>query len=259
MLPAVTVSAWNYCQNRCSYCVSGSHTDDWKLKCDQAIPNEEITDFTKTIKWIQKYRPDATVHVSGGEPLLRPDIVEQVQKVIDAGYDYSTIFTNGLALRSRLRLLDLPLKWCVTYHQDCGIPVDEWLNIVEPIKSRRHVLHTVVSTLEHFKRAYELKPYFLNLGWNYIEKWDRRPENTMIPFFKAADEDIHDIASNRLTLIVPNGSVYPCNNIHKGTIGNVKEMTFDREKAASLNHITKSCAERNACSAFQTAALLETI
>jgi MoaA/NifB/PqqE/SkfB family radical SAM enzyme len=258
MKPAVTVSAWNFCQNRCEYCVSGSNTDEWKIKNGVILPDNEITNFEKTIEWINRYRHGASVHVSGGEPLLRPDIVEQVKRIVDNGNE-TTIFTNGIALRKHHELLEFPVKWCVTYHLDCGVPVDDWLRLVDPIKSRRHVLHTVVSTLEHFKRTYELKPYFEGSGWNFYEKWDRRPEKTMLPNFKAPAEDIDDIASNRLTLIVPNGLVYPCNNVQEGAIGNVFDLSFDSEKALSMNEKTRSCALRNACSAFQTAALLETI
>jgi MoaA/NifB/PqqE/SkfB family radical SAM enzyme len=260
MKPTITVSAWNFCQNHCAYCVSGSHTAAYKVEnCENGVPKNEITNFEQSLKWIDKFRPGATIHVSGGEPLLRPDIDEQIRLIVASGRTDTTIFTNGLLMQNHLSLLELPVKWCVTYHQDCGVSVDDWLSLVNPIKERRHVLHTVVSTLEHFKRAYELRPYFLSLGWNYYEKWDRRPENTMIHDFRANPADIEDIASNRLTLIVPNGSVFPCNNAKDGAVGNVFDMTYDKERAERMNEKTKSCAERNVCSAFQTAVLLETI
>lgn len=257
MKPAVTLSAWNYCPFSCTYCVSGSNAPEWKLTAEGP---KEITDFTQSLKWIDRYRPDATIHVSGGEPLSRPDIVDRMKEVIDAGYRDSTIFTNGLFLPERLGLLDLPLKWCITYHQDCGLSVDKWLSLVEPVREQRHVLHTVVSTFEHLRRAQvELKPLFIEKKWNYIEKWDRNPQKTMVPDFTPNPDDIEDIASNRITLIVPNGNVYPCNHVKDGPIGNVFNMTFDFEKAIAMNAASRSCAMKNACSAFQTAALFDTI
>lgn len=255
MKPAVTLSAWNYCQNSCPYCVSGSNAPEWK---PTAAP-KETTDFRQSLKWIDRYRPDATIHVSGGEPLLRDDIVDRMREVIAAGYQDSTIFTNGLLLPERPGLLDLPLKWCITYHQDCGLSVGDWLALVDPIRERPHVLHTIVSTLEHFKRAHEMKDLFFEKKWNYFEKWDRNPQKTMVPNFTPNPDDIEDIASNRLTLIVPNGKVYPCNHVLDGDIGNVFDMTFDYEKARGMDAASKSCAVRNACSAFQTAALLDMI
>jgi MoaA/NifB/PqqE/SkfB family radical SAM enzyme len=255
MNPTVTISAGNYCQLRCPYCVSGSNTDEWKPRSDP--PKHEVTDIVQTMKWIDRFRTSASIHVSGGEPLIRPDIVDFVSTILDFGYPDVTVFTNGLNVPGRARMLELPVKWCLTYHQACGLTAERWLRLVEPIKTRPHVLHTVCSNLDQMRRAHELRSVFS--GWNYIEKWDRNPQHTMIRDYHPDPHDLEDIASNRLTLIVPNGSVYPCNCATGAPIGNVVDMSFDRESAVLLDLFARSCALRNACSAFQTADLFSRI
>jgi hypothetical protein len=219
------------------------------------ISDSEITPIGPAIEWIKRHRPGAAVHISGGEPLIRPDIVKCVSDVVDAGFE-TTIFTNGLALRDRSELLDLPVKWYVSYHQDCGTPIDDWLQIVAPIKDRRHVLHTIIATKEHLKWVFINRDKFRN--WNFIEKWDKVAARILPDDYRPNPDDMEYIASNRLTLICHHG-IYPCNNVRAGTIGSLTDLSFDIEKARRLDAESKKCVLRGLCAAWTTAELLETI
>jgi MoaA/NifB/PqqE/SkfB family radical SAM enzyme len=257
MKPVVVLSAWNYCQNNCDYCVSKSNTPEWTLGQGGPAPGE-VTDFEASKRWINRFRPGAAVHISGGEPLLRPDIIDCVRLFTDAGYD-TTIFTNGQLLPRRLGLLELPLKWVVTYHQDCGVPFDEWLWRVEPIKSRPHILQTVVADREKYLWALAHGPKLEADGWKFWAKYAQHPEHQK-RFFKVPRVGLENVASNLLTLIVPtDGSVYPCNSVKWGSIGNVFEMTMDEGKALSLDKNTKSCAKLKKCQAILTALAVESL
>jgi organic radical activating enzyme len=255
MNPTVTISVWNFCQNSCPYCVSGSNSCYWKWEPRREIPDSEITPIGPAIEWIKRYRPGAAVHISGGEPLIRPDIVKCVSDVVEAGFD-TTIFTNGLALRERTELLDMPVKWYVSYHQDCGTSIDKWLKIVDPIRDRRHVLHTIIATKEHLKWSFQNRDKFRS--WNFVEKWDKVPNRVLPNDYRLNPNELNDIASNRLTLICHHG-IYPCNNVRSGTIGSLKDLSFDIEKARSLDAESKKCVLRGACAAWTSAALIETI
>ena len=289
MNASVTASVWNYCQNSCPYCIAGSNDPRWAPKKsfeiwkpeglehlnDRALrlrlgsewwheqcPDKErflnpadVLPIELLIDWMDLHRPGATVHLSGGEPLLRPDIALMSETLLESG-DQVVMFTNGQALDDRSELLDLPIKWCVTYHQDCGLSVDEFLSTIEPLQNKPHVVHTVISTAMHEKACDMFRASFE--GFNFIEKWDRNPART-IPGFKYEPTEIDDIASNRLTLVTPDGAVYPCNNCRLGPIGDIYDGTYNEPKARGLDDWSRECVKHNCCSAYQTASLFESI
>lgn len=290
MRPTVTASVWNYCQNSCSYCVAGCFDPKWRPKQTFEIWKpagyEHATDYELRVRfgvdyyhklcpdkgrylnaadvlpfdtlqeWLIVHRPDATIHISGGEPLLRPDIVVGIARLITQGFDV-IIFTNGLALKERPRLLDLPIKWDVTYHQNCGVSPEEYAKLIEPIRSKPHYLHTVIKTFLHAKAIDYLKKVFSK--FNFFPKWANDPNHTA-PSFKYNPSDLDDIASYRLTLVTPDGAVYPCNTCKIGPIGTIYQlMHLDDEKARALDPSCRACVQRNLCSAYQTASMLEGI
>lgn len=256
MKPTVVISAGNYCQNNCTYCVSKSNTPEWSPRNLGTVPSE-ITDFEASKRWIDKFRPGAAIHISGGEPLLRADIVDCARVFTDAGYD-TTMFTNGQLLPRRLALLALPLKWVVTYHQGCRVAFDEWLNRIEPLKTHPHILQTVVADREKYRWAIEHGPALEADGWRFWAKYAKYPAHQK-RFFKVPRVGFGNVASHLLTLIVPNGSVYPCNSIKWGAVGNVFDMTFDRAKAESLDARTVHCARLKRCQAILTALAVESL
>jgi MoaA/NifB/PqqE/SkfB family radical SAM enzyme len=75
----------------------------------------------------------------------------------------------------------------------------------------------------------------------------------------SAATDAAEVASKMITLIVPNGNVYPCNSTKKGPIGNVFDMTCDDRKSRSLDKHAEFCALNNRCSAFLTARAVESL
>jgi organic radical activating enzyme len=292
MRPTITASVWNYCQIGCSYCVAGSHLERWRPKktfevwkpkgfellndyelrvkfgvewwheqCpdkDRFLNPADVLSFEYMAAWLHEYRPGATIHLSGGEPLLRPDIEEQTAILIEAGFQV-VMFTNGLLIDERRRLLDMPLKWCVTFHQNSGLSVQDFLGKIEPIRSRSRplIVHTVISNMLQAKALSLFRHYFD--GYRFFEKWHKNPTRTTVPGFKYDPADVFDIASNRLSLITPDGAVYPCNTCRIGPVGNIYQGTFDAAKAAMMDVSSAECIRRNCCPAYQTAALLESL
>jgi organic radical activating enzyme len=156
--PVVTAKATNECMNRCDYCVSES----------PGCTSHTRLDFGALIEWLDMYRPGAEVHVSGGEPLLCDDIESSVQKLIDAGYAV-TMTINGQLIRKRTELLDMPLKWIVTLHQE-QISVDDFCNQIEPLRSKPGVL---IQTVKHMESHEQSIDYLTRRfeGFLFLPKW----------------------------------------------------------------------------------------
>ena len=278
----ITVIAWNYCQNTCSYCVSGSNKPEWKLNdkleiwkpegdedlnyyelCEKHglgyhekmcpapekyLDAKDILDFDAMIAWVKKYRPDAHIHISGGEPLLRPDIEEQVAKVC-AEFP-TTIVTNGQLISKRPKLLDLPVKWLVTWHK-YQTPRRVFLKEIELIKDKPHLINRVLRYGELPLGEYGFEDF------NYEIKYDRMPN--LDKKFEYNKEDLKDVASRRIMLIQPNGPVNGCNKTHRGpyhrykSASNIYTMTCDEEYLSRNNERGAKCIRDNRCAAYQTA------
>jgi MoaA/NifB/PqqE/SkfB family radical SAM enzyme len=286
--PTVTVSVWSYCQQACAYCVAGSnaikwtpkhsfeiwkpsgleHADDFELRglfgpewWHEQCPDKErylnpadVLPFDALTDWLIRFRPGATVHVSGGEPLLRPDIESGVEQLLDNGFDVVMV-TNGVLIPKRPKLLDMPIKWAVTYHQD-SVHLECFKRVIEPLKSRLHVIHTVVSRFEHARRLLDIEKAFSE--FNFFAKWDRNPWRTN-PTLKADPLDLVEPASYLLTLITPNGAVYPCNTCAHGPVGDIYSLRFDEQKARERDPMSRTCLENNRCAAYQSAVLMASL
>jgi organic radical activating enzyme len=281
----ITLIAWNYCNNNCSYCVSESNQPEWKISKKREIwkpigdeslnyyqlcekygfgfhermcPEPEnyfnakdILDFNYAIKWIKKYRPESHIHISGGEPLLRFDIEEEIKKITDEFI--TTVVTNGRFISIREKLLDLPLKWLVSYHPT-QIPLDEFLEEISLIKNKPHLITTVLTEEmeeNNWKAPKEFSEY------NFEIKYDKNPMRDIL--FKYNPEDLNDISSHRILMIQPNGCIVGCNKTHRGSFhryksaNNIYAMTIDEEDLAINNVRAYNCVLNNRCSAYQTA------
>jgi len=278
----ITVIAWNYCQNRCSYCVSQSNKEEWKLKgktevwkpegdedlnfyelcekhgfgfhermCpepDKYLDAKDVVDVDYVFRWINEFRPGAHVHISGGEPLLRPDIVEFVTKI--SSKFTTTIVTNGQLISKHPELLNLPIKWLVTWHRE-QISLNKFLGQIELIKDKPHLINTIISEGEEKN----LDDYFKEYNFEYKPNVKERINKD----FRYNPEDLNDIASNRIMLIQPNGPVVGCNKNHYGpwdrykSASNIYNMTCNEDDLAVNNDRASNCVRNNRCSAYQTA------
>lgn len=279
----VTVAVWNYCQNRCEYCVSNSNLDCWKVGskskvwkpagdehlnfyqlCEKhgfdyhdrmcPVPGgyfsaKDVLEYRYAIDWIKRHRPGAHVHLSGGEPLLRPDIVQMVES-FSSEFE-TTIVTNGQLIPQRTELLGMPVKWLVTWHRE-QISMGQFLSAIEPIRNKPHLIKTIIGKYdepEKFNSHFE--------GFNFECSFESRPR--MDRAFKHNDADFGDIASHRILLIQPNGPVVSCNKPHGGPFhrykspSNVYAMTCDEGDLAANNKRADECIKYNACGAYQTA------
>jgi organic radical activating enzyme len=286
--PTVTASVWSYCPHACAYCVAGSndirwnpkrtfeiwkppgfeHEDDfelrglfgsewWHERCpdkDRYLNPADVLPFDNLIDWLAKWRPAAAVHLSGGEPLLRPDIETGVEQLLTNGHTVVMV-TNGALISERPGLLDMPIKWMVTYHQESA-NLEAFKRQIEPLKQRPHIIHTVISRIHHARRLPDLEAAFSE--WNFTPKWDRNARKSN-PDMVADPDDLVDVASYRLSLITPDGAIYPCNSCRPGPVGNIYQLSFDEEKARSLDPMSAECVKRNKCAAYQSAVLMESL
>lgn len=280
----ITVITWNYCQNSCEYCVSHSNNSEWKLKgkkevwkpvgeehlnfyqladkygidfhdrmCpepDRYLKAKDVLEYKYAIDWIKKYRPGAHVHISGGEPLLRPDI-EDMAEAFSKEFE-TTIVTNGQLISKRPRLLELPIKWLVTWHREqCSLV--EFVSQINLIKDKRHLINTIVDTEFEYK-ACKVSGFE---GFNFKPKLNTNKK--INKNFQFNPEDLQDIASHRIILIQPNGPINGCNKTHHGpkdrykSESNVYTMTCDEDDLALNNERAMNCVLNNRCSAYQTA------
>lgn len=280
----ITVILWNYCQNRCSYCVSESNKDEWKLKgktkvwkpdgeeclnffqladkygidfhdrmCpepDQYLKAKDVIEYKYAIEWIKKYRPDAHVHLSGGEPLLRPDI-EDIVAAFSKEFP-TTIITNGQLIHKYPRLLDMNIKWLVSYHRG-QVNINDFLVQIELIKNKPHLITCVVNDMTS-DNSIE-KSAFSSFNFEY----KLNSKNKINKDFVYDKEDLKDIASRRIMLIQPNGPVNGCNKMHRGPAdrykseSNVYTMECDEKHLEINNERATRCVMNNRCSAYQTA------
>lgn len=84
----------NRCNSDCEYCSHAVNRIPQELKCD--IPFEIIE---KTIKEAAEMGVDA-ISISGGEPLIRSDIIDIVKKTVDCKI-IPVLLTNGLLLEKK--------------------------------------------------------------------------------------------------------------------------------------------------------------
>jgi organic radical activating enzyme len=217
---------------------------------------KDLLDFDALIEWIEIFRPAArNIHLSGGEPLLRPDIEIQTKKLTDRGYSVS-IFTNGQLISQRPGLLALPLKWAVTYHQPSGISVRDFLTQLSYLQGRPVVVHTVVQTYKQTQALPSLREAFR--AYKFVVKIDHDTDNSF-PNFIPYSEDLDDIASNRISLVIPTGAVFPCNSARAGAVGNIYEPSFDAQAARAMDAVARACVERNECAAYHSACLMDSL
>jgi organic radical activating enzyme len=185
------------------------------------------------------------VHVSGGEPLLWDGIENAVQMLVNAGID-TTITTNGLLIEKRARLLDMPLKWLVTYHS-CS-DFEKWRRNAALIRKKPHL-------------ACCLAGYGVEVPPAHIKRFDdfnfaiSRINGLRIIDWQPQTEDMRRIASETIHLIEPDGRVFPCNNRKAGEIGNIGGMWYDKALARSKDRECFQCVRGSHCQAYQSAAL----
>jgi organic radical activating enzyme len=217
-------------------------------------------DFDATIKWLDRFRPDTEIHLMGGEPLLLDTIEADTKKLIDAGYRV-TMYTNGEHVRRRPKLLDLPLRWIVAYHQgdDAGNtrPIGQYLEQIEQLRGCPNVLvQTVLHEEWHEGNVDKLVAAFD--GFLFIPRWandHRRSWETA----GLINVEIPEHPASHIMLIEPWGDVFPCNYRGRGRCGNVYDMTLDQILCDDWDTHVMSCFENHSCGAFYSSVLMNGI
>lgn len=217
------------------------------------LNKREVLDFDLLRRWLSiqlgrgTIKADTELHISGGEPLLRPDIEDQIEKLLTVGLKM-TIFTNGLLISKRPRLLSMPLKWVVAHHMPNSL--EEWRTNAILIADKPHMACRVIHHGKTFENRNDLAALYDGLNFHWIKSKGLR----LIPW-EPNTEDFGHIPTQVLHLIVPNGSVFPCNVATGYTIGNLNDGTYWPEKATSHNQHCRHCVTSDACPAYQSAVL----
>lgn len=252
LTPIVTANIWMRCQNACPYCVA--HIQDRSTdKFDDGRDFGEVLDVHSLLRWLDKFRPSARLHISGGEPLLYPEIENWIETAVKAGRKV-TILTNGQNVHQRPKLHSLPLNWIVTYHKSTEIDPKEYIKNLEGIKNRNVEIRTIIRREDYDTEAEytdELRAAFE--GFLFRPRYASFENKTARIWGIPEPEDLDHIASQSITLVENDGKVYPCNSKHAGAIGSVYDMTLDDTLARECDIQSKVCAERQMCGALNTA------
>ena len=248
----ITAKVWNYCQNTggCPYCVTGSQKERWRYRGGfETMPPDELLNVDRLIIWIKKFTPKCVLHISGGEPLLRPDIEDQIEKLVNNQIPL-TITTNGMLISKRRRLLTMPLKWIVTHHE-CNDLV-KWRANADLIADKPHIACRLLYGAANRDTEKELEPHYsgLNFMWSQLNGLRITPWHSRY-------EDRYRIATEVIHLIEPNGVVYPCNANKRPPIGNIYTMEYFPEMARGLNGNCAECVKGGLCGAYQSAVLTD--
>lgn len=124
------------------------------------IPQEEILTFLKKRKHVLE-----GLSISGGEPLLQPDIVEFTQKVKNLGY-LVKIDTNGTFPEKLQRLID---NKCVDYiAMDVKAPKQKYTQLTG-VKTPIKKIEQSIDIIKNSGLAYEFKTTFVP---NFLKKED---------------------------------------------------------------------------------------
>jgi len=253
----ITISFSNYCQNHCPYCVSGSNSARWDPPGDWSkVPREDLLDVEALDRWLSTFTPGARLHISGGEPLLRPDVEDAVELL--ARRHKIVIFTNGQFVHKRSRLVGLSVSWLVTWHSS-QVSLGEFVRQVEALRGKPVVARTVLVMREDIQRLEALKAA---LPWAaaHHAAWNRNARKSFPGFRPPTDENVGRVASQRLHLIVPRngGEIWPCNSCAAacGPIGNLTNNWYSPERAGAMDIRARECVISNKCAAYQDAVLL---
>lgn len=204
--------------------VSALITDDCNYNCAGCIAKNDTTrqgiklDVDILLEWCAKFTPGCAIHITGGEPTTRADIVEVLQKCVDAGHQ-TTLFTNGKCLNKIDGIKELPIVYHITHHPSQGMTYDDFFDACSGIPSdkiltcRRFTGREALNNKKLTERIYERAGY--EIRWiSMFGTYHKKPSKD-----KCESEEI--------IMIKPNGDVCPCSTGRRGIIGNIYDMTFD--------------------------------
>lgn len=231
----VTAVVLNDCNFNCNYCIAG---------CSRpGADKEKRVDFDALLRWLKTYFPECNLHVSGGEPLLHEGLFDGLKKALDAGHNI-TLFTNGSFLPSQTELLDLPVLWHMTYHPEQQ-SFESFLKSANLIKNKPHIICEVYNAERVPSREAAAKKYE---GFNFY--WIR--ENCGY-IDLGVKPDVMD--TGNLRTIGIHGEVYPCGGGSQATVGNIYDMSYDKEKADSFASKMAGCIQGGMCGSYGSAVL----
>ncbi len=96
---SLRISVTNRCQLQCLYCKPEKHKE-----CGGAVTltSDEIVRFVKLITSSFSLNK---VHITGGDPLMRPDIIELIERLKSEGIEHIVLTTNGQLLEKKAHAL----------------------------------------------------------------------------------------------------------------------------------------------------------
>jgi len=181
------------CDFRCPFC----HNASLVLNRIEETENEEkILDFLK-----MRYGRLTGVAITGGEPLMQPDIEGFIKKLKNIGYAVK-LDTNGSFPKALKHLLDLKLvdyvamdiKNCKEkYAKTCGLSLDVQKGLLENIQESIDILHS--SSCEFEFRTTLVKELHSIEDIKAIGQWLKGNDNFFLQGFK----DSGDLISTGLS------------------------------------------------------------
>lgn len=116
----------NLCNRRCNYC----YAQDWITQDEGNCQHMSLDNLDKVIHWLKSSRI-TTVQLIGGEPMLHPNILDVVRKLLKNSIVVHTVLTNGLGdneLYKSIINIDTKneIKWLVNVDHPSTYTKEEW-------------------------------------------------------------------------------------------------------------------------------------
>lgn len=116
----------NLCNRLCNYC----YAQDWITNDEENAQHMSLTNLDIIIHWL-KTSGINTVQLIGGEPMLHPNILDVVKKLLQSDIVIHTILTNGLGnteLYKSIMSFDTKenIKWLVNVDHPSTYAKEEW-------------------------------------------------------------------------------------------------------------------------------------
>lgn len=216
-------------------CIAGCNRPSADLKTEPAIDD--------IIAWTSMFTPGVPVHVTGGEPCMREDLTELIERLLINGHKVS-LDTNGTLLCNHTGLNDMPIAYHVTWHR-AQVTKEEFVCNLKGYEKSRMLISSVIpqGTEPPFNLSDELGINAWSLKWIV----DRTGYHGEKPAHRSGGPN------DSMIFIGQGGEIFPCSKPYE-TYGSIYDLSFDVSKSKSFR-----CPERNFpcdCYALRTAELM---
>jgi len=123
IINSVNLFITNLCNRCCPYC----DVKEWIVQDKGAAHHLSLKEIDRIIDWLKRSNVNA-VQLVGGEPMLHPDVVEIVKRILKSRIYIRSILTNGLVETELYRKITdiVSTNWLVNVNNPDTYSTEEW-------------------------------------------------------------------------------------------------------------------------------------